>query len=197
LTAAAPGNGPAAPPPPPTRAGDPGLTAVATGITIGSKVKEMHVHALPRPRTRWPAFGVGRLTLSVRVWLTSSGLDRQLAEGLHPSRSRALSLRARQLTSAQRRRQFAGELESIITDARTRRSNPRDCVQLQRVQICAAEDDLRALAAALRSPARCRPHAAGIVSFLLRDAASPLYYSDAGTTAAELARAASAGFAGP
>jgi len=67
-------------------------------------------------------------------------------------------------------------------------------VPLRRAEILDAEDDILALAAALRSSARFRPHAAGIVSFLLRDAASPLYYVDAPATPAQLARAATAGF---
>jgi hypothetical protein len=67
-------------------------------------------------------------------------------------------------------------------------------VPLQRAEIVDAEADLLALAAALRSSARCRPHAAGIVSFLLRDAASPLYYAGAHVTPVQLARAATAGF---
>jgi hypothetical protein len=67
-------------------------------------------------------------------------------------------------------------------------------VPLQREQIVDGESELLALAAALRSSARCRPHAAGIVSFLVRDAASPLYYADASASPAQLARAATAGF---
>jgi hypothetical protein len=67
-------------------------------------------------------------------------------------------------------------------------------VPLQRAKIVDAENELLALAAALRSSARCRPHAAGIASFLLRDAASPLYYANARATPAQLARAATAGF---
>jgi hypothetical protein len=67
-------------------------------------------------------------------------------------------------------------------------------VPLQRAQIVDGENELLALAAALRSSARCRPHAAGIASFLLRDAASPLYDANATATPAQLARAATAGF---
>jgi hypothetical protein len=123
-------------------------------------------------------------------------LDRQLGEGADPSRCPELALRAAQLINPRCRAHFAGELESVISAARSGRCRSTDCVPLQCREIIEAESDLLALAAALRSSARCRPHAAGIVSFLLRDAASPLYYADAHATPAQLARAATAGFTG-
>ena len=155
----------------------------------------MHVHALPRTRCERPALrGVAGLALQARTWWRAGDLDRQLGEGADPSRSAELSLRAAQLTNTRRRRDFAGELESVVAAARSGRCGLSDCVPLRRAEILDAEDDLLALAAALRSSARCRPHAAGIVSFLLRDAASPLYYQDAPATPGQLARAATAGF---
>jgi hypothetical protein len=134
------------------------------------------------------------LALRARTWWRADDLDRQLGEGADPSRCPELSLRAAQLTAARHRAALAGELESVVAAARSERSCIGDCVPLQRAQIVDGESDLLALAAALRSSARCRPHAAGIASFLLRDAASPLYDANAPATPAQLARAAIAGF---
>jgi hypothetical protein len=137
--------------------------------------------------------GLGDLAERVRVSWHAPDLDRQLAEGVHPWRSRELSLRAAQLTSRRRRARFARELESVVVEARGGRPELNACVPLRRAAILSAEDDLLALAAALRSPAPCRPQAAALVSFLLRDASSPLYYCQAPATPANLARAATAG----
>jgi hypothetical protein len=70
-------------------------------------------------------------------------------------------------------------------------------VPLQRAAVVSGEDDLLALAAALRSSADCRPHAVALVSFLVRDGSSPLYEREARATPANLARAALAGFTTP
>lgn len=121
-------------------------------------------------------------------------MDRRLAEGDDPSRCPELSLRVTQLTKTRCRESFASQLESVVAAARSRRRDFNNCVPLQRSEILDAEDDLLALAATLRTLARCRPYAAGTVSFLLRDAASPLYYAEADATPAQLARAAKAGF---
>jgi hypothetical protein len=158
----------------------------------------MNRHALLRPQGEGPALVGGGLALRARTWWRAVDLDRQLAEGSDPSRCPELSLRAAQLTDMRQRVNFASELESVVAAARRRRrSAPTDCVPLRRVEIHEAEGDLLALADALRSSARCRPHAAGIVSFLLRDATSPLYYAGGNATAGQLARVATAGFAGP
>jgi hypothetical protein len=171
------------------------LTVAAPGVRIDLQVDEMHVHALPRPQgERSPLGGGVGLALRVRVWWRAGDLDRRLAEGIHPSRCPELSLRASQLTTTRCRAGFASELESIVAAARRGRCRLNDCVPLQRAEIVDAEDDLLALAAALRSSARCRSYAAGTVSFLLRDAASPLYHAGAHATPAQLARAATAGF---
>jgi hypothetical protein len=171
------------------------LTVSASGIRIRLQVAEMHVHALRRVQVERPVLGgVTGVWLRVRVGRKQADLDRQLAEGADPSNSPELSFRAAQLTSPRRRAGFASGLESVVAEALSKRRAINPPVQLQRAAILAAEDELLELAGALRSPARCRPHAAGIVAFLLCDAASPLYYSDARATPAQLARAAIAGF---
>ena len=154
----------------------------------------MHVHALPHFRAERPVLGgVAELARRVRVWWHASDLDRQLAEGTHPWRSRELSLRAAQLTSRRRRARFAEELESIVAEVRRCRRDVHACVTLQRVEIVSAADELLALAAELRSSARCPTHSAALVSFLLYDARSPFYYCEAPATPANIARAARAG----
>jgi hypothetical protein len=164
-------------------------------VRIHLQVYQMHVPALPRPQgERFALRGVVGLALRVRVWWQASDLDRLLAEGVDPSRCPELSLRVAQLTKARCRESFASQLESVVAAARSGHRGINDCVPLQRSKILDAEDDLLALAAALKSLARCRPYAAGTVSFLLRDASSPLYYAGAHATPAQLARAAKAGF---
>jgi hypothetical protein len=172
-----------------------GLIATAPRETIGAQVGEMHIQALPHVRVGRPPLGAAAdVWLRVRVGWKASNLDRQLAEGLDPARSPELSVRARQLTSERRRADFAQELESLVRDVHSSWRPALEAVPLQRTAIAASAGDLLDLATVLRSQARCRPHAAGTVSFLLRDAASPLYYTDARATPADLARAAIAGF---
>jgi hypothetical protein len=107
-----------------------------------------------------------------------------------------------------RRACFAKELQSVVALIRTKWCNVHSPVPLQRIAIFAAEEELLMLAAALRSPAQISSRSAGIVSFLLRDGASPLYSDDtcpvglsygAGplATPAQLSRAALAGFRDP
>ena len=155
----------------------------------------MHLHAPPHPRDeRFALRGIVGLALRIRVWWRAGDLDRRLAEGVDPSRCSELSLRVAQLTTPRCRESFASELESVVTAAGSGHPCINHCVPLQRAEILDAEDDLLALAAALRSLARCRPYAAGTVSFLLRDAQSPLYFAEAHASPAQLARAATAGF---
>lgn len=158
----------------------------------------MHVHALAQFRAERPrGGGIATFAGRVRVWWHAVDLDRQLAEGTHPWGSRELSLRASQLTSRPQRARFASDLELIVAEARSLRRDGRLCVPLRRAAIVSGEDELLALAAALRSPADCRPHAAALVSYLLSDACSPLYDRRAPATPANLARAAIAGFETP
>jgi hypothetical protein len=128
------------------------------------------------------------------VCLRAPELDRELAEGTQPWRSAELELRAAQLTSEKTRTRFAQELESIVARAESGIHERSACIPLSRSAVVAAREDLLELAAALRSAASCRPHAAAAVSFLLHDGCSPLYTPGARATPASLARAARAGF---
>jgi hypothetical protein len=158
----------------------------------------MRIHALPQVRTERPGSGgIAQFVRRVRVWWNVTDLDRLLAEGTHPSRSRELSLRASQLTTRDQRLRFAGALERAVADARAGPGNRNFAIPLQRAAIVSGEDELLALAAALRSPAGCRPHAAALVSFLVCDGRSPLYDSQAPAAPGNLARAATAGFETP
>lgn len=142
-------------------------------------------------RRRAPGPGTA---LRVRVWAGAGALDRQLAEGAHPWRSPALALRASQLTDRDQQRRFAADLDWIVDQARTGRPDARLAVPLQRATIISGADDLLALSAALRSPSRCSPRAAALVSYLLHDGCSPLYSDQADASPASVARVARAGF---
>jgi hypothetical protein len=85
-------------------------------------------------------------------------------------------------------------LEHAVVTAKAGPCDRHFSIPLQRAAIVSGQEDLLALAAALRSSADCRPRAAALVSFLLRDARSPLYDSEAPATPANVARAAIAGF---
>lgn len=155
----------------------------------------MHVHALPRSRAeRRPRRGPAEVVRRLRVCLRAADLDRQLAEGTQPWRSAELELRAAQLTSAKSRSRFARELEAIVARAESEVYDRSVCIPLSRSAILTAREDLLELAAALRSPESCRPHAAGVVSFLLHDGCSPLYDPGSRATPSSLARVARAGF---
>jgi hypothetical protein len=80
-----------------------------------------------------------------------------------------------------------------VAQAREGRENVSPCVPLRRGQIISAADELLALAAKLSSAASCPPRPAALASFLLYDARSPLYFSEAAATPASIARAALAG----
>ena len=156
----------------------------------------MHVHALPHLRAERPVLGsAARLARRVRVWWHAPDLDRELAEGTHPWRSQDLSLRAAQLTCPRRRAGFADELESIVAKVRRGPVDLHGAVTLQRAEIVSAADELLELADRIRSPTACTPRAAALVSFLLYDARSPLYFSEAPATPASIARAALVGMA--
>src|ERR671910_3178652 len=58
------------------------------------------------------------LSLMVRVWLGSTGLDRELAEGANPNSDPARALRARQLSSRRCRRDLAAGLRWLVKRAR-------------------------------------------------------------------------------
>ena len=71
-----------------------------------------------RPRA-WR--GVPALCLRVRVWASSLELDRGLAEGVRPTSSPELTLRAQQLASARSRHQLSSALTAAVDTA----SRPR------------------------------------------------------------------------
>jgi hypothetical protein len=151
------------------------------------------VHALRERQhdkpERQPAGTSARLLLlRTRVWWRATELDRQLAEGIPPAKTPELSMRAAQLTTLRHRELFATSLEAIVAAAREPRRRSRACVPLDAASIIAAQDDLLALATALRSRADFQPHAAALVSFLLCDVASPLHHAHAPATPAHLAR---------
>jgi hypothetical protein len=154
----------------------------------------MRVQALPHFRAERPVFGGLAETLRrVRVWWLAPELDRQLAEGSHPWTSQELSQRARQLTSPDRRARLARELESVVDEARRGHGKTRPCVPLRRAEARAAAVELLALAGELQAARHCTPRSAGLVSYLLYDPCSPLYYDEARPTIDEIARAARTG----
>jgi hypothetical protein len=117
------------------------------------------------------------LRLKLDVSLHRTRLDRALAEGADPRSDAALALRARQLTSTTTLRAIAGTIENLIDAAEESPSSwtngdPRP--PLQRHDLLAARDDLRALAEALRDR-EVDPQAAALAATLVWDSASPAY----------------------
>jgi hypothetical protein len=101
-------------------------------------------------------------------------LDRLLAAGGDPCWDPELTLRAAQLTSADRRRSLAKGLERAVSDAHR---PPRwTCsAPLDRRAVRATAPALRAVAASLTEPTAVSPQGIALVEQLLRDPGSPLY----------------------
>jgi hypothetical protein len=104
-------------------------------------------------------------------------LDARLADGANPLADRSLCLRARQLLERPLRHRLAFTIDTIVRDAHAPLTleRARQAARLNAGAICAAEPDLRALAARLRDPGTVDERGMAMTSVLLRDGCGPLY----------------------
>ncbi len=102
-------------------------------------------------------------------------LDRQLAAGYPPRSSRALAVRAREITTQAARRELAQRWTSVLDHAR-RRPVPRFVhVPLHRSAVIAAAADLHEMISALTSGRPIDARGVAMASSLLSDGTGPLY----------------------
>jgi hypothetical protein len=111
--------------------------------------------------------------------LRAHSLDRQLADGVPPERSAALTLRARRLVDPGYAASLAGRLREIVREAVLERvPRAQIAVRLRAVRDVAAEVD--DLARRLAAPEPAAVGGIAQVCLLLSDGAGPLYSSVAG-----------------
>src|SRR3954469_13143041 len=119
-----------------------------------------------------------RLRDRVEARVRTHHLDRQLADGVPPERSAALSLRARRLVDPAFATALARRLHAIVREAVLRRV-PRAQIA---VRLAAVEDiaaDFDELAPRLVTPRPAAVRGVAQISVLLGDGAGPLYSSRA------------------
>jgi hypothetical protein len=109
--------------------------------------------------------------------LQAPSLDRQLAAGRPPQSSRALGIRARQLSSPAGRRQLAEHWIHVL-DLAGKPSVPRTPrAPLRRAAVAAAEPSVRQMIALLASSLPIDARGAARAFWLLRDGTGPLHDS--------------------
>jgi hypothetical protein len=131
-----------------------------------------------------------KLWLRLRVWAGSLRLDTRLAEGVAPTNSPELALRARQLADDRSRRALSSALTGAVKAAR-----PPDGPWSRRTAIAApavrdAAEPLQSLARDLTTIDHPCVRGVALVSYLVCDPVSPLYSSHAPVTVEEFARRA-------
>jgi hypothetical protein len=128
---------------------------------------------LQRPRLA----GLGRrAALKLRVLLTRSRLDAELADGVDPHSTAMLELRATQLQRPRYRRQLAAALDERLIAALRGPRLPSSAVPVVRDQISEASGTLLSLAQVLRASESVHPRGIAMVLRLLSDGDSPLYH---------------------
>jgi hypothetical protein len=115
-----------------------------------------------------------KLGLRLRVWAGSLSLDTRLAEGVAPTNSPELALRARQLADDRSRQALSSALTAAVRAAR--RPAVRD-----------AAGPLESLARDLTTIDDPCVRGVALVSYLLTDPVSPLYSRHSPITAGEFA----------
>lgn len=113
--------------------------------------------------------------LRMRVWAGALALDCRLAEGVWPTNSPELALRARQLTSARSRRSLSNALTTAVDAARRPRRPGTARTPLAAEGILDAAGVLAALARDLTTFSDPPVRAVALVSFMVCDPTSPLY----------------------
>lgn len=110
-----------------------------------------------------------------RVWLRRGALDRRLARGADPNASRALSRRARQLTSPRYRAGLAAGLLRIVEAAEEPRRGHSSQVPLNRHEILVEAESIVELARDLNSSDRLNARGIALVERMLTSGGSPFF----------------------
>jgi hypothetical protein len=131
----------------------------------------------------------------LRVWARSPDLDRRLAEGVWPTNSPELALRAKQLSSARARRQLSGTLTAAVEEARSPRPPWSARAPIVMTEVRRAASLLERLAEDLVTVVEPRVRGVALVSFLVCDPGSPLYNRRSPVTVGEMAERARAALA--
>jgi hypothetical protein len=129
-----------------------------------------HADVVEPRRVRW------RDRIAARV--RTHHLDRQLAEGVPPERSAALSLRARRLADPAHASFLARRLHAIVREAVLHRV-PRAQIAVRLRAVAAMADELDELARRLVAPRPPAVRGVAQVSVLLGEGSGPLYSSRA------------------
>jgi hypothetical protein len=119
--------------------------------------------------------GLGRRAgLKLRIFVTRSHLDAELAAGVDPDSTALLELRAAQLLRPRYRRQLAAALDERLMAA-LRGPRWSSAVPVVRDQVSEASGTLLSLAQVLRASESVHPRGVAMVLRLLGDGDSPLY----------------------
>jgi hypothetical protein len=111
--------------------------------------------------------------------LRSTRLDAQLAQGVAPTASAPLALRAEALGHSRFRTMLGERIRHVLHEAREPQRTLWARVPLHRKAVLAAAHELDDLAARLHSPGPLAARGVAQVRLLLVDGASPLYFSRA------------------
>jgi hypothetical protein len=133
----------------------------------------------------------------MRVWATSLELDCRLAEGIRPTTSPELALRAQQLTSARSRHQLSSALTATIDAARRPRGPWTPKAPIVATAVLHATEPLQRLAHDLKTISDPPVRGVALVSFLVCDPTSPLYNRHSPVTVREIAQRALSALAPP
>lgn len=120
--------------------------------------------------------------LVVLLWTFVAGptLDAELAEGVRPSASTALSLRARHISSPRARRRLAEALRLRIEAAKSPSPSWSVRVPVDQVAVLSCQAEITALANRIATIQHPRPRGVAIAHQLAFDGLSPLYWKPRG-----------------
>lgn len=141
--------------------------------------------------------GVPALGLRVRVWASSLALDCRLAEGVRPTSSPELALRAQQLASARSRHQLSSALDAAVDAARRQRGPWTPKTPIVATGVLRAAEPLECLAHDLKTLSDPPVRGIALVSFLVCDPTSPLYNRHSPVTVRDIAQRARSALAPP
>jgi hypothetical protein len=127
---------------------------------------------------------------TIRSWWQAPRLDDRIARGEDPASDPALARRAERLTAAGERSALAAALDAVIADAERGPTRFSVRVQPRRRAVRECTGDLLSLAARLRDGEPVDAQGVAMVAVLVRDGASPLFYSGAPRTLTHTVRSA-------